>query len=48
MKAITMLEYVKLILFNLLLISLEKQIHCCNNTQALGFPEQYMTVSLLK
>lgn len=48
MKAITVLEYVKLILFNLLFIPLEKQIHCCNNIQALGFLEQDVTVSLLK
>lgn len=34
------LEQVKRILFNLLQVSLEKQICCCNNTQALGFLEQ--------
>lgn len=40
MKAIAMLEYAKLILFNLLFIPLEEQMHCCGNIQALGFLEQ--------
>lgn len=48
MKAIAMLEYAKLILFNLLFIPLEEQMHCCSNIQALGFLEQNVTVSLLR